>query len=211
MRSHSLSYKLERLPTNDNRKGFVKTQNRIHARMTALLAVALLAATPATAQDTPTAEISGTFSLTSGLLGADCKGGGGSLAWNLNSWLGAVGELNGCRTRITSGLLGPVEPNTNTTLSYLFGPRVSYRSQRRFTPFAHALFGGAHGTTTFSPGSHEGNTFSMSAGIGLDLQLTQIIALRLVQPEYFMTRFGGYRQNEFRFQTGIVLRLGTVD
>jgi hypothetical protein len=51
----------------------------------------------------------------------------------------------------------------------------------------------------------------MTAGGGLDIQVSRVVAVRPAQVEYFMTRFSdglNNRQNNFRFGAGVVLRFG---
>src|SRR5713226_9479109 len=69
--------------------------------------------------------------------GTDCHGGGGSGAYSLNNYLGVVGEFSGCKV---TGLPSGVSAHA---LTYLFGPRLTYRTQGKFEPFGEFLFGGA--------------------------------------------------------------------
>jgi opacity protein-like surface antigen len=90
-------------------------------------------------------------------------------------------------------------------VTYLFGPKVSMR-RGPVTPFAQALFGGAH----LSGGGISSNGFAMTLGGGVDWNATPHIAIRLVQAEYLMTRFseidGNNQQNNARISTGVVFR-----
>jgi len=155
-------------------------------------------------QEIPTAEIAGVYSAITEIGGSSCNGAGGVASVNVNRWFGAVADVSGCRTKFS--FFGGTA--TNTRFSYLVGPRVSYRSSNRLTPYAQVLIGGAHASSTLSPSGFKGNGFAMSVGIGVDLRLTSHIALRLVQPEYFRSKFQGVHHNDFRFQTGVVFRLG---
>jgi hypothetical protein len=125
-------------------------------------------------------------------------GGGGQIEYNANNWLGAVGDFAGYYV-----------PSTGGAFSYLFGPRINLR-RIRFTPFAQLLLGGI--ATTAGIG-HLGaqNQFAMTAGGGIDVALSRHVAVRPVQAEYFMTRIPDgldNRQDNFRFSTGVVLKLG---
>ena len=177
-----------------------------------LSAVLLLVSLTAAAQDTPKAEVAVQYSYvrlnphTSGVDSINLNGGTGSIAYNANNWLGIVGEFGGYKV----GKIAGVDPHAKV-FTYLFGPRISYRGNERFTPFAHALFGGAHIGTNFSGGGSE-NAFAMALGGGVDAKLTDHIALRLAQVDYLLTRFnegtGGVSQNSFRYSGGIVFRFG---
>jgi opacity protein-like surface antigen len=178
--------------------------------LTAVLGFSCL---PLAAQDYPRGEVAGNYTYVriktgvSGVGDFNCQGGGGSAAWNANSYLGVVGEFSGCKiTGLPSGVSGHV-------FTYLFGPRLTYRGSGGFEPFAEALFGGAHigGTVIGSSGSD--NAFSMAIGGGADYKVTRSVAIRLVQFDYLYTKFNEgsgapQHQNNFRLQAGIVFRFG---
>src|ERR1700691_1615324 len=160
----------------------------------------LLFAGITSAQDSPRAEVFGGYSFvhaTNDAGSANFNGGTGSLAYNLAPWLGAVGDVGGSRWS---------QDGADATLvTYLFGPKVSMR-RGPVTPFAQALFGGAH----LSGGGISSNGFAMTLGGGVDWDATPHIAIRLVQAEYLMTRFseidGNNQQNNARISTGVVFR-----
>ena len=182
-------------------------------------ALALLIPVSARAEDTPKAEVFGGYSYFrfsdptgTSLLGTDVvrlnlNGWNASVAGNLNSWLGVVGDFSGHYG--SPSVLGFGVPFVDVNQhSFLGGPRVSYRKDGRFTPFAHALFGVARaGAGTFGFGASE-NAFAMALGGGVDLRLTNSIAVRAVQADYVQTRFLDDRQNSARLSFGIVFRFG---
>ena len=169
-----------------------------------LAVLSLIVAAPARAQYYPKAEVSGDYQyirLNPG--GANCQGGAGSVAGNLNSWFGVVGEFGGCK------ITGQPSGTSAHALNYLFGPRVTYRSYGSLTPFAHVLLGGERITASATGfGSASSNSFAMALGGGADYKLTEHIALRLIQVEYLYTHFGGARQNNARIEAGVVYRWG---
>ena len=158
-------------------------------------------AAPALAQEEPKAEVFGGYEYVrinpgGGLSGYNCHGGGGNVAYNLNNWLGGVGDFAGCKvTGLPSGV-------SLHTFSYLFGPRVSYRTYSRLTPFGQVLFGGVH-----LGGSTSDNAFALTVGGGADYKFTDHISFR-GQAEYLHTHFGGTGQNNARILAGIVYRWG---
>jgi hypothetical protein len=96
--------------------------------------------------------------------------------------------------------------------SFLVGPQFSYRKHERFTPFAHFLIGDARYASVPIPDVarlhyHE-NTLALAAGGGVDVNLHSIVAIRLIQVDYYTTRFSKDRQNDLRLGFGIVLKLG---
>ena len=154
------------------------------------------------------------------------NGGSANLAYNFNRYLGIVadvGALTNSEVKFTGAYTSTVDVNnTNVNvLTYLFGPRLSYRKYNRITPFAQGLFGGAHANEvaltpctvncTLLPSQ---NTLALTAGGGLDLKVHRHIAIRVIQAEYLMTRFQDYTtgttsaQNDMRISAGIVFRFG---
>jgi opacity protein-like surface antigen len=153
------------------------------------------------------------------------NGGSTSIAFNLNRYLGLVGDFGGfndTRLLLTGAGENPsfnAEVQEGTVFSYLGGPRLSFRDHGRLTPFVQALFGGMHASDiavckngcVLLPSE---NTFAMTAGGGLDFRVSHHLAIRIVQAEYLMTRFENLStgskatQNDMRLSTGIVFRFG---
>ena len=172
----------------------------------------LFAAVPAMAQDNPKGEVAGNYTYVnidtngSSLGRLNCHGGGGSAAGNLNSYFGVVGEFSGCKvTGLASGV-------SSHTFTYLFGPRLTYRTQGKFEPFGEFLFGGAHDSASAGGTTVSDNAFAMALGGGLDYKATRSVAIRLGQFDYLYTKFdngpGAQHQNNFRLQAGVVFRFG---
>jgi outer membrane protein OmpA-like peptidoglycan-associated protein/opacity protein-like surface antigen len=154
------------------------------------------------------------------------NGGSTSLAYNLNRYLGIVGDFGAytnSEIRFQGGYVGTVDvDNANVgAFSYLFGPRISFRNHGRITPFVQALFGGMHANevtlshcTTNCMLLPSENAFAWTAGGGLDIKVRRHFAIRLIQAEYLMTRFQDYStgttasQNDMRLSSGIVFRFG---
>ena len=139
-----------------------------------------------------------------GVTSHDCynaSGGGGQLEYNPKPWLGIVGDLSGYVVTEGSAVAG--------TFSYLFGPRFNFR-HRRLTPYAQTLFGGIAATSDIlGPGPV--NHFAMTVGGGVDYTVSKGVAIRLLQAEYYMTRFPdglSNRQDNLRLAIGIVFRFG---
>ncbi|MCI0627110.1 MAG: hypothetical protein L0387_36600 [Acidobacteria bacterium] len=144
----------------------------------------------------------------SGFEGFDSHGGSASAAFNLSNWFGMVADFGGYRFTEVLGI-----PARGNILTYLFGPRFSYRQNDRITPFVQLLFGGARISGSALGTSAEENAFAMAAGGGLDLNVHRNVAIRLVQTEYLLSRFTGLSgsretQNNVRLSAGIVFRLG---
>jgi peptidoglycan-associated lipoprotein len=127
----------------------------------------------------------------------------------LHGWLGAVAEVGGAHAN-----------NINSSgdgvglITYLFGPRVTYRPGHRLSGFGQVLFGGAHGLNGYFPttttSASAANSFAFSSGGGLDLSLSRHVAVRVLQADYLYTQLpnaAGNRQNNLRIGAGIVFRI----
>ena len=87
-------------------------------------------------------------------------------------------------------------------LNVMFGPRVSF-SVGRWMPFAQAMFGVAHISST--TGFGKDNSWASALGGGLDYRIVRPVAWRF-QFDYMHTHLYSIGQNNFRFSTGPVLR-----
>lgn len=134
------------------------------------------------------------------------NGGSASVTYHLRDWVSAVADFGGYHN---GNILGTGVDGTLST--YLFGPRISYRSYRHFTPFAEALFGAAHEGAGLAGGaSGSQNAFAMAIGGGVDYRINNRFSLRPLQVDYLMTRFAegtpnNQTQNNLRASTGIVI------
>jgi hypothetical protein len=154
------------------------------------------------------------------------NGGSASMAFNVNRYLGLVGDFGAytnSQVRFTGGSAATVNvdnPNV-AVLTYLFGPRLSFRKNERITPFAQVLFGGVHANLVTLAGCTVNCTvipaqdsFAMTAGGGLDVKVRPHLAIRIIQAEYLMTNFEDLTtgnkalQNDMRLSAGIVFRFG---
>ena len=154
------------------------------------------------------------------------NGGSTSIAYNFNRYLGMVadfGAYTNSEMRFNGAYTSTVDVNSSNlaVLSYLFGPRLSFRQHERFTPFVQVLFGGVHAnqisltgctfSCTFLPSQ---SSFAMTAGGGVDVKVSHHVAIRVIQAEYMMTDFASYTtgasgtQNDMRLSSGIVFRFG---
>jgi opacity protein-like surface antigen len=128
-------------------------------------------------------------------------------------WVGIVADFAGhYGTQTEQFELGGINSTASVNaheFTALFGPRVSV-SVGKFRPFAEALFGAGHITTSDTSGgvglvSPSDTSFATALGGGLDYKIIRPVAVRF-QGDYVQTRFFGNTQNDVRFSTGIVLR-----
>jgi len=191
----------------------------------------------AVAQDYPKAELFGGFSMahldTEGteaqFAPADLKSWypGWEIAgqYNLTKVLGIKGDFSG---NYGTPVSIPGEPFPSArAYTFMGGPVFSLRKER-FTPFAHALFGGNHvsidSSAFFGTPSGSETSFAMAFGGGLDVKVSHHFGLRLGQFDYLYTKHCGNlgaltgntcilgtpglppaHQNNFRFATGVVI------
>ncbi len=166
-----------------------------------LLTLLFLITSSALAQTNSKADIFGGYSYMhvspgSGLPGANTNGWEAQATGNLSEYIGATADFD--------GHYGDVFGVGGHDYNFLFGPTLTHRTEK-FTPFAHVLFGVSHaGARGFSDTS-----FAWAIGGGADWNITNGLAIRLGQFDYLPTYFSKTTQNNFRYSTGIVLRLGS--
>jgi len=156
------------------------------------------------------------------------NGGSTSIAFNFNRYLGLVADVGGFADSAielpgTGGGASTVMSSYGAVFPYLFGPRLSYRSHERVTPFLQVLFGGIYASKVMLDTGCGGagctplpaeNKFAWTGGGGLDIKVSHHVAIRIVQVEYLMTNFENHNsgiselQNDMRFSSGIVFRFG---
>lgn len=167
--------------------------------------------------------------------GHSLNGGGGSLVYNFNEYLGIKMDLQGFTSSVTGfnipsnptfplGAVGNVQGNMFT---YLFGPQIKVRAHN-FQPFGHLLFGGAHTNVygnafrqlCINPGdcptitkAPTAEAFALEFGGGVDIPINNIVSIRPAEIDYLMTRFsnaftGTSNQNNFRYSGGVVFTFG---
>ena len=173
-------------------------------RLVFAAAVILLSTLSASAQEeTPKVEVFGGYSYG----GGNAHGWNGSVAGNVNEWLGLVADFAGHYTRIES----PVSSERIKTHALLFGPRFSART-KHVTPFAHILLGAAHNDARareLGLDFHFTDTsFAAALGGGLDVHVGKHVSIRAFQIDYLRTNFFGGAQNKGRISAGVVFRFG---
>jgi hypothetical protein len=92
--------------------------------------------------------------------------------------------------------------NHTSMKSFLGGPQVGFRIYR-FEPFVRGLFGVSH-----APGA---TPFTIAAGGGINMELTDHIALRLLQMDYYRLYGGGAKNGAdyLRIGFGVAYEFGS--
>ena len=141
------------------------------------------------AQEIPGPEVYGGYQYTR------TDGGGHGQGWNtaanlyITRWLGATADFSG------------VYHSGSNLYTYTFGPVVSTHKSS-FSPYAHALFGGAHA----GGGGVSSSGMAMMFGGGVDFG-KHMLVLRAVQFDWMVLRFSGITdKNNMRVNTGILYR-----
>jgi hypothetical protein len=143
------------------------------------------------------------------------NGGSGYIELNVNKVLGVVADFGG----YYNGAINNFSVS-NTTFSYMFGPRFNWRHSR-YTPYVQALVGGTRLDTNFAPSvlapptSATQEVFALALGGGLDINLKGHLILKPIQVEYYMLQPSSglaglsYAQNDLRYSAGVAFGIGS--
>lgn len=118
-----------------------------------------------------------------------------SVAYFLNEWLGVEGSITAAFSPTTIG------GNNVKVLVYGGGPKVAWH-QKRWEPWLHGIFGGAHEQPQTAAQSR--NSYSITAGGGADYRWNPHLSFR-AEGDYVRTGFFGQSQNNFKLAGGAVL------
>ncbi len=135
------------------------------------------------------------FRFNSSAFNANAIGIKTSVAYFLNEWLGVEGS-------VTAGF-SPTTIGTDHAKMIIYGggPKVAWR-QRRWEPWLHGIFGGAHEQPQTAAGSR--NSYALEAGGGADYRWNPHLSFR-AEGNYIRTGFFGQSQNNFSLAGGAVL------
>src|SRR4051812_31604462 len=165
----------------------------------------LLMSAPGWAQEsmTPKAEVFGGFSLSS-------MGNSGVVPSTRTQFYGWQGAVNGNLTRnlgIVADMGGQYKSIAGVSVNnyqFLFGPQISMRKDK-VTPFAHMLFG-VNRTSALGLSS---SNLGLGVGGGLDLNVSDHLAIRVPQVDWTPVRAGGVWNNDIiRLGFGLVFKVG---
>lgn len=118
--------------------------------------------------------------------------------YNALKWLGATADF--------SGHYGTDQGSSVHYQTYLFGPQVHLPGP--VSPFAHVLLGAAHESIGLNGGGQpavSGSAFALAPGVGIDIHAAPFLAVRPIQLDYLVTRFGSSTQNQVRASAGLVV------
>ena len=176
-----------------------------------LLALVTVFGLSAKAQELPKIDVSASYSYlranpaTSGFTGFNLNGGSASATYNYRDWLSGVADFGGYHVGSSNGV-----NVDNHMLTYLFGPRVTYRKYRRISPFGQMLFGAARAGSDVFATSNSHTAFATAFGVGVDWNVRDRFSIRPLQFDYLLTHLpevangNSQTQNNLRVSTGIV-------
>lgn len=136
--------------------------------------------------------------------GHNLNGWTGTFIVNVNSWFAIAADFDG---HYGSHRVGPVKVRAREH-GFTFGPHVSLHNHSRVTPFAFALFGGAHENVKVAGFTESTTGFAANLGGGLDVRVNEGVSVRLIQFDASYTRFHGEGKTSPRFSTGLVFHFG---
>ncbi|PYV27692.1 MAG: hypothetical protein DMG24_04000 [Acidobacteria bacterium] len=168
-----------------------------------LVSLVLFFSLTAMAQETPKAEVFLGYShLLANLNNTSFNMNGAhvSVAENLNDWFGGVLEF--------STHYGTENGFKVNTQSIMYGPTFSYRKKSPITPSAHVVLGVQKGSGGLFGISRSSARFGMGLGGAVDVKVSDMVSIRIIQADYLLTRFLGTRQDNIRASAGIVLTFG---
>lgn len=132
----------------------------------------------------------------------------------LRDWVALDIDLGGNYAGHSESLSGiPVRGDVGL-YTYLFGPKFTVGRHKRWTPFFRVLAGGNYmrvsaraGLDPTAPTASKAlNGFATAAGTGLDLNLSDHVALRVAQGEYRLLRINSGNSYGIRLSFGIVFK-----
>jgi len=160
-----------------------------------------------------------------------CAGGGATATYNITSWFGISADVDGCK------MLSPGPNTSGDSLTYVLGPRFTYRKFGRWVPYAEFLAGGdklsieteeparkpdnTSGVPQIDlPASHasytrqmQTNSFAIKFGVGIDQVVNGALALRIIRVDdmhlWTGALNGRHYPNNLAVTTGVVVRFGT--
>ncbi len=133
------------------------------------------------------------------------NGGGGNLVINMPRGLSLVADLEATHANKLNGTTQSI-----TVFDYLFGPRYSYRSVSRWTPYVQVLVGGSEELSNYSF-MKDSHALAVSGGGGVNRLLSRHFAWNVVEADYIYSRLPNAvndHQNDLRVSTGLTVRFG---
>lgn len=130
------------------------------------------------------------------------NGWNASLTGYFNRYLGLTADFSGAYG--SPEFLGvPIHTKYHT---FMVGPVFRLANPSPFTPYVHALAGGARLNGEVSGSSASETDAAWAVGGGLDLDMGRFLSLRLGQIDYLQSRVSSTTQNNIRYSGGVVIK-----
>jgi hypothetical protein len=165
-----------------------KKERTMRAYMKYAVCIAVLALPVAAQENLKRVEAFAGYQFTHFDPSINANGWNAAVSGNINRWIGVTGDFSGSYK------------NGAHLYTFMLGPTFSVRT-KRLTPFAHALFGvaGACGSCDAA--------FTTALGGGLDANVNDHFAVRLIQADWLLFRSGGFTDKKNgRVSAGVVFR-----
>jgi hypothetical protein len=134
------------------------------------------------------------------------NGGYGSVVFNLPRSFSLVADLAAVHANGISNSTQSI-----TVFNYLFGPRYSFLTARRFVPYAQALGGGSQEFSNYAAlNNPTGAAFSV--GGGMSTAFSHHVGWTIVEADWVQSRLPNAKndlQNDLRVGTAITFRFGS--
>ena len=131
------------------------------------------------------------------------NGGAGSVTINASHGLGLVVDLSGVHASQVNSTAQWI-----TIFDYFAGPRYSFRSHSRFTPFVQGLIGGSRETSN-TVSLTSANAFAGGGGAGVNAVLGRHLGWNIVEVDYIYSQLpngvNNY-QSDLRVSSRILFR-----
>ena len=148
--------------------------------------------------DHPKAEFFGGYQYTRLEGGVNANGFDLGVTGNFNNYFGITADFGSSYTTQQG-----VSFNNYT---YTFGPQLSLRANKGWTPFVHALIGGDHASASYLGASGSGNGMAVLAGGGVDININRYMAFRAAGDWMMLHSNGNTSSKNFRMPVGIVFK-----
>ena len=152
----------------------------------------------------PKAELFGGYQYSHLEGGFNANGFDLALNGNFNHYFGVTADFGAAFNKQTDPATGGSIALHNFT--YTFGPQLSLRANKGFTPFARLLVGGDRASASEAGVSVTGNGFALMAGGGADFNFSQHLAFRGAADWMILHSNGTSSSKNIRMLGGIVFR-----
>jgi opacity protein-like surface antigen len=145
---------------------------------------------------------------------ADAPMFGAQLGLVLTPGISLVGNLAHSNTSIEAGvpILGGIELAKSKVWMYDAGLQVGLSSASRTAPFVQVGAGAMRHSITVGPVTAKATNFALNAGVGVDVQMGQNVAMRLMAKDYYgkfdfeeaaLIDIGGERSHNIALTAGL--------